>query len=75
VPPTVGIQLIRNGVSATTVGGVAAPMADVDGAVCLRNLWTAGDKETRINNYVSYGMCRAVRWCSSILGERHRVQC
>ncbi len=40
IPPTVGIQLIRNGVSTTTVGGVAAPMADVDGAVCLRNLWT-----------------------------------
>ncbi|GEO42325.1 D-(-)-3-hydroxybutyrate oligomer hydrolase [Skermanella aerolata] len=47
VPPTVGIQLIRNGVSATTVGGVAAPMADVDGAVCLRNLWTAGDNSRK----------------------------
>ena len=40
VPPTVGIQLIRNGVSTTTVGGVAAPMTDIDGAVCLRDLWT-----------------------------------
>lgn len=47
VPPTIGIQLIRNGVSATTVGGVAAPMADVDGAVCLRNLWTAGENSRR----------------------------
>lgn len=47
VPPTVGIQLIRNGVSTTTVGGVAAPMTDIDGAVCLRNLWTAGDKSQR----------------------------
>ena len=44
VPPTIGIQLIRNGVSATTVGGVAAPMADVDGAACLRALWTAADR-------------------------------
>ena len=32
-------------------------------------------KETRINNYVSYWMCRAVRWCSSIPGGRHRAQC
>jgi hydroxybutyrate-dimer hydrolase len=47
IPPTPsvgGIQLIRNGVSTTTVGGVGAPMADVDGALCLRNLpwptWT-----------------------------------
>jgi hydroxybutyrate-dimer hydrolase len=47
IPPTVGIQLIRNGVSTTTVGGVGAPMADVDGAVCLRNLWTANDDSRR----------------------------
>ncbi|UEM18651.1 D-(-)-3-hydroxybutyrate oligomer hydrolase [Skermanella mucosa] len=44
VPPIIGIQLIRNGVSTTTVGGAAAPMADVDGAACLRTLWTAGDR-------------------------------
>jgi hydroxybutyrate-dimer hydrolase len=42
IPPTVGIQLFRNGVSTTTVGGAGAPMADVGGAVCLRDLW-AGD--------------------------------
>jgi len=47
IPPTVGIQLIRNGVSTTTVGGVAAPMVDVDGAVCLRNLWTGDNSSSK----------------------------
>jgi len=47
VPPTIGIQLIRNGVSTTTVGGVAAPMADMDGAACLRSLWTGNDNSRR----------------------------
>jgi hydroxybutyrate-dimer hydrolase len=47
IPPTIGIQLIRNGVSTTTAGTAPAPMADVDGAICLHNLWAGNNDAHR----------------------------